>query len=442
MAYLDDITLGGSPEVVSAMATMAESELAQLGLDFNRAKTCCARHTPGANIMCGDWCITDQSRRVVKALGAAVAATQCEESVALWALKRLQKQAAFFKDVEESNLLLIDKLRLLRSCGIPRAQFMIRVHQYADIIGAARWFDEQIAHVVRHILGDEVDDRAMSIAQLPLRMGGLGLRLYSTTAAFAHECVGQAGEQKKRTEAVERDMLQSIISNLSVADCSIIVSNTAPNANRYLTDCSLAGSDDATRVYLRQRVLLRVTPTGTKCTCGADATNAHIHSCTRIVTGPRAQRHDAILRQMQSTLHICGVSATVLEPHGPLYNRERPDMLICTAAGNFATDLTVTHAARATIARPVVLNAAVKAANDKNAKWAPWARRAGVTFAAVVFETNGGLLRSSRSWLHRVLAHAESPFDNSTAVNLVIGKMTEALVQGQHHVFACASGSG
>ena len=145
---------------------------------------------------------------------------------------------------------------------------------------------------------------------------------------------------------------------------------------------------------------------------------------------------------MQATLHLCGVQATVLEPHGPLYNRERPDMLVSTAAGSFATDLMVTHAARATIARPVVLNAAVKAANAKNDRWAPWARRAGVVFAAVIFETNGGLLRSSRSWLHRVLAQVESPFDNSTAVNLVIGKMTEALVQGQQHVFACAGGGG
>ena len=55
-----------------------------------------------------------------------------------------------------------------------------------------------------------------------------------------------------------------------------------------LSDASLR-VDDAFGVYLRQRLLLRVTPAGATCACGEDASNAHP---LRMLTpaGPRAAR--------------------------------------------------------------------------------------------------------------------------------------------------------
>ncbi|PWU85132.1 putative SLACS reverse transcriptase [Trypanosoma cruzi] len=46
--------------------------------------------------------------------------------------------------------------------------------------------------------------------------------------------------------------------------------------------------------YLRERLLVRVLPEGQKCVCGADASNEHVHTCTRLQQNPRTTRHDMI----------------------------------------------------------------------------------------------------------------------------------------------------
>ena len=85
------------------------------------------------------------------------------------------------------------------------------------------------------------------------------------------------------------DVRSALLPTLSASGVGILAAGTAHNASRILSDASLRVDDAAFGVYLRQRLLLRVTPAGATCACGGDASNAHP---LRMLTpaGPREAR--------------------------------------------------------------------------------------------------------------------------------------------------------
>ncbi|PWU82874.1 putative SLACS reverse transcriptase [Trypanosoma cruzi] len=110
-------------------------------------------------------------------------------------------------------------------------------------------------------------------------------------------------------------------------DRKVFVSNTAAGAGRPLTDPQVHADDRGFSTYLRERLLVRVLPEGQKCVCGADASNEHVHTCTRLQQNPRTTRHDMINMTFANGLRLCGFQCG-MEPRLTEASRRRPDILI------------------------------------------------------------------------------------------------------------------
>ena len=303
---------------------------------------------------------------------------------------------------------------------------------------AAKWFDQEVAATLDQLSGPGADDRCRTIARLPQRMGGLGLRCQADLAMFAHECVGLKGAQRERTALLDSELLTSLLPTLSASEVSILAAGTAHNASCILSDASLRVDDAAFGVYLRQRLLLRVTPAGATCACGEDASNAHLHSCVRIHGGPRAARHDAVVDILHQSFALCGLTSCRVEPTVFSRNRSRPDLTLLTASGAFACDVTVTYPGRPAVSTGRVLEAATRAERAKEAHWLPWASLSGTRFAAFALETTGGVTKKSRRWLRAALATTSGPMSPASAVQWVLGRVAVAVAVGQRVLFDTA----
>ncbi|KAF8306798.1 putative SLACS reverse transcriptase [Trypanosoma cruzi] len=102
------------------------------------------------------------------------------------------------------------------------------------------------------------------------------------------------GEATRHDRRVGCKHQSDLYETLQGPDRKVFVSNTAAGAGRPLTDPQVHADDRGFSTYLRERLLMRVLPEGQKCVCGADASNEHVHTCTRLQQNPRTTRHDMI----------------------------------------------------------------------------------------------------------------------------------------------------
>ncbi|PWU83210.1 putative SLACS reverse transcriptase [Trypanosoma cruzi] len=108
------------------------------------------------------------------------------------------------------------------------------------------------------------------------------------------------------TDELDAKHQSDLYETLQGPDRKVFVSNTAAGAGRPLTDPQVHADDRGFSTYLRERLLVRVLPEGQKCVCGADASNEHVHTCTRLQQNPRTTRHDMINMTFANGLRLCG----------------------------------------------------------------------------------------------------------------------------------------
>ncbi|PWU82960.1 putative SLACS reverse transcriptase [Trypanosoma cruzi] len=166
-------------------------------------------------------------------------------------------------------------------------------------------------------------------------------------AEFAYACLGEKGKQRAMTDELDAKHQSDLYETLQGPDRKVFVSNTAAGAGRPLTDPQVHADDRGFSTYLRERLLVRVLPEGQKCVCGADASNEHVHTCTRLQQNPRTTRHDMINMTFANGLRLCGFQCG-MEPRLTEASRRRPDILIVGLDTYAITDVTVTYAGRVT----------------------------------------------------------------------------------------------
>ncbi|PWU83655.1 putative SLACS reverse transcriptase [Trypanosoma cruzi] len=118
--------------------------------------------------------------------------------------------------------------------------------------------------------------------------------------------LGEKGKQRAMTDELDAKHQSDLYETLQGPDRKVFVSNTAAGAGRPLTDPQVHADDRGFSTYLRERLLVRVLPEGQKCVCGADASNEHVHTCTRLQQNPRTTRHDMINMTFANGLRLCG----------------------------------------------------------------------------------------------------------------------------------------
>lgn len=430
VAYLDDITVIGNAaplqscldELVPALASVGYVVNATKSTVFHRPTVAPTTHVSGTPLPIAPG--------VTKILGAGFTATH--HSLADWVLQQTHKQDAFFDRLRSSAALpASSRMLLLRACGIPRMQHLLRTHAPDDLATAAQYFDGRVAACLESILdfprpGDSptLPETAQLLAALPTRHGGLGLRLTSDLAAFASACVGQVGAQKQHTDAVDTTKLARLNDLLSEpVESAMVRAHRSSGANRVLHDPQINLTDQAFRMYLRQRLLLPLAAPGAICVCGKEATNAHINTCPKMATPAHITRHDAIVQCIATWAQQLGFSVHT-EPRADRVGKERLDVEIVTPSAVFATDVTVTYPGRLDRSSRKPLSAAYAA---KVARWQPWARTANITYAPLAMESTGGLHPASLQWLRSIVGHVFHPYAPKSAMDDILTNLQRVL---------------
>jgi hypothetical protein len=282
--YLDDIALTGRPEDVEEATPAVVNLLRQMGIEVNLEK-CTSYFAAGAP---AGWVIPT-AEGILRVLGVGRQVSE-EQPGALhrWVMAKAKKQEGFFEALASPHLHAAVSARILRVCGLPRMNFLIRTHAPEVTTAACEWFDARALGALESIIGCRLDDRARGIAQIPCCKGGLGIRVTARTAQFASECVGLKHEQKRRQEAVDNALLTEIQNDMSGQQKSWMQASARSTAPLVSDGCILP--DTAFRTWAKQRLFLRVLPIGAVCGCGEDANNTHVLTCPRLSGNPKIAR--------------------------------------------------------------------------------------------------------------------------------------------------------
>ena len=179
-AYMDDITISGSPTEVARAYSYIEPRLLDIGLHLNYSK--CEILLQGGELPETLLGKVAEKAAVIKVLGAYVG-QQEEASNAL--AQKLAKHDCLFRRIAQCNGPLA--FALLRKCGLPRANYAMRTHDPDTSADACTWFDGRVRDTFRAITQARLDDNDWLVAGLPPRHGGVGLYTASVFRSAASQ---------------------------------------------------------------------------------------------------------------------------------------------------------------------------------------------------------------------------------------------------------------
>lgn len=249
---------------------------------------------------------------------------------------------------------------LMRTCTTSRIIFLQRTTPQDITECATQMFDMMHKDAMKAFIGADVCDNetTMSLAYLPLRVGGLGLRPATLTQAIAYECSTgtEARSQKEVTAQIEEDIFDAL--QMEPDQQARCLSGSGTGATRYATHFSTSMehkvSDAAFLAAVRTRIGLAPFPATVlnngdipiTCRCHIDAgLSAHDHAllCPRSKGDAKRVRHDAVKEVVVEYLR----SATAfVYPEPPDYiegSAKRPDVLCRTPTTQVAIEVSVTH---------------------------------------------------------------------------------------------------
>ncbi|RNF03665.1 SLACS reverse transcriptase [Trypanosoma conorhini] len=440
-AYLDDVTVAAPPGILRQACDATARAMLALGIETNEDKTE-VLSTKGPVDM------AVQPLPFARVLGAGIANEPESPLITEYVQRKTEETNRLFRAIVELPFAKCTQWRLLAVSALPRLTFLLRTHDPRHTRDAAEWFDVRVTGVLSTLIDGPVTKRARDIAALPVRRGGCGLRRQRDIAEFAYACLGEKGKQRALTAELEDERQRDLFNNLQGPDRKVFVANTAPGAGRPLTDPQVHADDRGFATYLRERMLLRVLPEGQQCVCGADASNDHVHTCSRLHQNPRTTRHDMINMAFANGLRLCGFQCG-LEPRLTEVSRRRPDILVVGLDTYAVTDVTVTYPGRVTTPKAEEtledcdpMRAARERLTQKRQKYRHWALGNGLDFEPFVMLTNGAIHPTSRWWLRRVLGNQDHRLTITTAYDFIIAETLTALLRGNVSVFNAASGRG
>ena len=327
VAYLDDINIFVPPNMRREVAERAEGLLAEIGLKINSRKSHLLTNDARASIALGGNEVKGNSG-VVKLLGAAAAATPETTEVRKFVDEKFDF-ARFFTRLEKCEASTFSKMRILQVCATGKPTFLIRTHPPETTEAAADRFDNQMIHCLATLVGE--DCQTSRLVNLPMKMGGLGLRRVREVAPLAYGA-REKGAQRAATAELDQLVEEEVMDACSAQQKAIVKSFSAVP----IVDVG----DEELKHHLRERLLLPTAPHGQICSCGEPSSMYHVHSCKKL-SEERITRHDHLVRCLRRAAEQRYV---VQEEHSVRHTRHRPDLKIYVAgvAAPMMVDMTVT----------------------------------------------------------------------------------------------------
>ena len=442
IAYIDDVNLIGV-EAGVAFEWFAKTVADRLQLQVNRDKTF-ALSMPGVGINWKQQHDIKHAGKCGKVLGGCMVAdpygAEATQVASEWCLARLKKQQEFFTRLTVSDMPKKGKSMILRSCGIPRANFMARVHEPAVTLQAMQWFDNQVISAwkaIHGVLGTELSAVTEVAIKLPVYMGGQGLRAMVEVRMEAYDsCLKDAkGDQKTQTHHREVQVQKKFLASLTAEERAINVSACAAHASRLLTVGALMPSDNAYIIAVKERCFIQVL---------ANTTNTEVHTKTW-TGGAKINRHNAVADGCGMALQRLDISVT-LEPRKLMAGTKagrRPDIIAVSEGARAVGDFCIVYPAAATYlpqAATTEFAAAMKRSQAKDQVWSEWCRARNVYWSALPIESTGAVPVNTCEWLSRLVRDKESALTITSAYDDIINAMLVEVYEGNADLFASTLG--
>ena len=342
LAFLDDITLVGTPQEVVAAVREIERRLATIGLELNRSK--CEVYGADAEEVAKALGFK-VSNGGIKVLGAWITYTpEHAPALAAFLQRNLDKTQTMF---DRLLLLPLDVAwPLLCRCGVPRWNHIIRTHDPAEIAHMTKAFDDKVLATALQLLGipsrDLLTKQQLMQLHLPCDVGGLGITNNSLIASAAYSAsIDPSGDdQSVRVEALNTSILKELCVD--------------KDFERHLHRCSkrhasawiFSTETPGFRGALQMRI--RYTPPSlkskVKCQCGLTCTPAemdvHIQGCTRTKSNFPATRHHLAQTENRNLCKECAVQVTNSPVTG---GKKRADDLLHLLSGDMLIDYTIVN---------------------------------------------------------------------------------------------------
>ena len=471
IAYLDDVTIAGSVDEVTADLHTLQARSADLGLCLNLKKCEVISHNSES---------VDQVLRVAPLMKCVRVedATLLGTALSSSAINDVFNEKLDFLSRMESR----DAPYLLRhSLAIPRLVYLLRTSACFEFDGL-QVYDDAVRDVVSRVLNLRLSDANWLQASLPVSAGGLGIRsaVMLALSAFLASCAGSAdltravlphnvGENEDNLieGAVHKWRARADDAEVPTAQAAAIQRNwdgpCVTAAGRHLDDDATTERDRARLLACRSRgagawlhavpmssVGLRMTNDSVriavglrlgadlclphKCVCGktVDAKGIHGLSCTR--SAGRHARHNAINDIIQRSLAAANIPA-MREPPGIFRSdSKRPDgmSLVPWSRGRMLVwDATIpdtlapSHLGETSRAAGA---AARKAENGKHAKYAALDR--GYIFIPVAVETLGAFAAASWRFIGELGARVAAAQENANAAAHLKQRVSVAVQRG------------
>jgi len=329
-AYIDDITLHGTPDEVASFVADLETRLAALGLQVRRDKSWVLAHSRDQFEAFRSFGLK-YSMEGIRVLGAWIAADDSTESD--WVLTRVPKIDHFFDRLTKVDRQVAQNL--FRWCGIPRWTHLVRTHHPEATKAASAEVDKSARRCVTKLFGGDSDVEAY-LFNNKIFTGCLTSVPFVELAPMAYgACVDgvnnlpRAKSQKERTAEYYKAVIAEWKSSpdATVARKKVLVSclisssrsawvNCRPNRPEYkMRQCEV-------ETALRLRYL--VPPTNDPaitCTCAQSFAPqdfvVHALDCNRVTGYTWASRH----------AHVKEVFKKVLTQYGFRPDRREPRFL-------------------------------------------------------------------------------------------------------------------
>ena len=357
MGYLDDLTLGGTPDVVHDDLVNLRAASAQLGLSLNDRKCEVVLSSPATHLPPGLQHLQHIPVSEATLLGVPLLRDQALNQVLAEKVRVLGVLSSRLPHLEYYNAITI----LRHSLALPSLQHLLRgihCHNHPEV----RRFDSELRSSLSSILNVSISDCTWTQASLPIKAGGLGIRQANQVAPSAYLAASHNAERlaslllsgagmsfndSYRQEAAagwsheggtqaptgenlwkQRAWDSSVINNVSGQLLSAasddrtaarLRASSAPHSGDWLSapPLSAAGlrmSNEVVRVAAGLRLGTQLCGQHT-CQCGemVDTLGSHGLSC-RLSSG-RITRHTTVNDLLHRALNRAGLSA-VKEPDG------------------------------------------------------------------------------------------------------------------------------
>ena len=348
-AYLDDVTFDGEPKVCAEALEALREELKHLGLRLNTAKCKVAtRREDLFSEFSGSRMV--HSPGGVKLLGAFIGVSEAREEE--WVLSKAPKVISFLGKLKDISRQCA--LPLLRLCGSPRWNYIVRTHDPP----------------VTKVANTQVDKAVLACAEALLGgMGSLGKTPFSNnlftadflgTIPFAHKAEDMQAKAKNALQGrpqgmsakeQRRNLCEAALGKAPTATQLVCMRQTQnihstkwmnawPNRPEYYM------RDPQWETAARLRYL--VAPTSEpelQCVCGATLRNeefcVHALDCKKVKGKTQASRHKEVKETFRNLLVQYGFKPDLHEPR--FDNGRGPDICFQLGRKTALVDVTVVN---------------------------------------------------------------------------------------------------